>query len=205
MLSVSPGDLQPAYDGRETTHSGGTMKALKNLALALFFAGAAACSQPASATLKPGDAAPGFTAPGWLAGEAFQFTLSEALREGPVVLYFFPAANTPGCNLEASLFSQNIDAFREKGATVIGVTAGNTDQLRGFSSDTATCAGKFPVAADEGAAIATDYDAVIEGREMSSRTSYVIDQEGRIAAVHSDMNPARHVDAMLAGVDALQD
>jgi len=179
------------------------MHALKSAAAALAFIVAAACAQPASATLKPGDAAPDFTAPGWLAGEAFQFTLSDALREGPVVLYFFPAANTPGCNLEASLFSRNIDAFREKGATVIGVTAGNTDQLREFSSDSATCAGKFPVAADEGAKIATEYDAVMEGRETSSRTSYVIDRHGRIAAVHSDMNPARHVDAMLAGVDDL--
>lgn len=177
------------------------MNIFKTLAAAFVFTFAAACAQPASAALKPGDSAPDFTAPGWLAGEAFRFNLAEALREGPVVVYFFPAANTPGCNLEASLFSQNIDAFREKGATVIGVTAGNTDQLRAFSNDTATCAGKFPVAADEGAAIATGYDAVIEGRDMSSRTSYVIAQDGTIAAVHSDMNPARHVQAMLDGLD----
>lgn len=177
------------------------MNAFKTLTLGLAFAFTAACSQPASATLQPGDAAPDFTAPGWLAGEAFEFDLSQALREGPVVVYFFPAANTPGCNLEASLFSQNIDAFQEKGATVIGVTAGNIDELREFSSDTATCAGKFPVAADEGARIAADYDAVMDGREMSSRTSYVIDQDGRIAAVHSAMNPAGHVKAMLEGLD----
>lgn len=181
------------------------MKALRSAVLGLAFLLAAACSQPASATLQPGDAAPDFTAPGWLAGEAFEFTLSQALRDGPVVLYFFPAANTPGCNLEASLFSQAIDRFKERGATVIGVTAGNTDQLREFSSDTATCAGKFPVAADEGARIAAGYDAVMEGREMSSRTSYVIGQDGRIRAVHSDRNPSRHVEAMLAGLEEAGD
>ncbi len=178
------------------------MKSFKYTLIALAFSVLGACSQPAQATLQPGDAAPDFTAPAWLAGEAFEFSLAEALARGPVVLYFFPAANTPGCNLEASLFSQSIDRFEELGATVIGMTAGNTDELQAFSADGATCAGKFAVAADEGARIAADYDAVMEGREMSSRTSYVIDREGRIAAVHSDRNPSRHVEAMLEGLAA---
>lgn len=176
------------------------MKSFKNTLVALAFTALGACSQPAQATLQAGDQAPDFTAPAWLAGDAFQFSLADALREGPVVLYFFPAANTPGCNLEASLFSQSIERFEEMGATVIGVTAGNTDQLQAFSADGATCAGKFAVAADEGARIAADYDAVIQGREMSSRTSYVIGRDGRIAAVHSDRNPSRHVEAMLEGL-----
>ena len=162
---------------------------------------ASACSFDARATLQPGDAAPDFSAPAWLAGEAFEYSLAEALREGPVVLYFFPAANTPGCNIEASLFSQAIDDFKAHGVSVIGVTAGNTDQLRGFSADKATCAGNFPVAADEGARIAASYDAVLERRpEMSSRTSYLIGRDGRVLAVHSDMNPARHVKHMLDAI-----
>ena len=164
---------------------------------------ASACSFQARATLQPGDAAPDFKAPAWLAGEAFEYSLAEALQRGPVVLYFFPAANTPGCNIEAALFSQAIDDFAAKGVTVIGVTAGNTDQLQAFSSDKATCAGKFPVAADEGARISASYDAVLERRpEMSSRTSYLIGQDGRVLAVHSDMNPARHVKQMLESIPA---
>lgn len=181
------------------------MKSLKYALLGMAFSVLAACSQQAHATLQPGDRAPAFTAPAWLAGEGFQFSLEDALARGPVVLYFFPAANTPGCNLEASLFSQNIDRFTELGATVIGVTAGNTDELQEFSADGATCAGKFAVAADEGARIAAQYDAVMDGREMSSRTSYVIGRDGRIAAVHSDPNPARHVEAMLAGLGTAAD
>ena len=176
------------------------MKSFKNTLVALAFTALGACAQPAQATLQPGDKAPDFTAPAWLAGDAFQFSLADALREGPVVLYFFPAANTPGCNLEASLFSQSIERFEELDATVIGVTAGNTDQLQAFSADGATCAGKFAVAADEDAHIATDYDAMIDGRGISSRTSYVIGRDGRIAAVHSDRNPSRHVEAMLEGL-----
>lgn len=172
----------------------------RNLVLAAL-ALASACSFQAQATLKPGDPAPDFTAPSWLAGEPFEYSLSSALREGPVVLYFFPAANTPGCNIEASLFSQAVDDFKARGVSVIGVTAGNTEQLRAFSADKATCAGKFPVAADEGARIAAQYSAVLEGRPgTSSRTSYLIGGDGRVLAVHSDMNPAQHVKRMLEAI-----
>lgn len=162
---------------------------------------ASACSFQAQATLHPGDPAPDFKAPAWLAGEPFEYSLAEALRDGPVVLYFFPAANTPGCNVEAALFSQAVDRFKARGVSVIGVTAGNTDQLRAFSADKATCAGKFPVAADEGAKIAADYAAVLERRPgTSSRTSYLIGRDGRVLAVHSDMNPAQHVKRMLESI-----
>ncbi|MEN1940722.1 peroxiredoxin [Luteimonas sp. MJ246] len=165
---------------------------------------ASACSPQARATLQPGDPAPDFTAPAWLAGEAFEYSLSKALLDGPVVVYFFPAANTPGCNIEAALFSQAVDDFRARGVSVIGVTAGNTDQLRDFSADKATCAGKFPVAADEGARIATRYAAALERKpDVSSRTSYLVGSDGRILAVHSDMNPQRHVTRMLESIPAV--
>lgn len=159
---------------------------------------------PAFAALKPGDKAPGFSAPAYLAGQPFTYELATALEKGPVVLYFFPAAHTPGCNLEAHLFSEATDDFAERGASIIGVTAGNTDELAAFSNETEHCGGKFPVAADPGAKIAAEYDAVLEGKpEWSSRTSYVIAADGTIAAVHSEMNPNQHVKAMLEAVDAL--
>ena len=159
---------------------------------------------PSMAALKSGDPAPDFSAPAFMAGEPFTFKLADALRKGPVVVYFFPAARTPGCNLEASLFSKAIDRFAAHDATVIGVTAGNIEQLAGFSADTETCAGKFPVAADPGAAIAMKYDAVLEGRpDMSSRTSYVISKSGEIVHAYSDSNPNRHVAETLAAVAAL--
>ena len=180
------------------------MKSPKLAALAAVCA--AAFATPALAELKPGDPAPAFTAPAYLAGEPFTFELGGALEKGPVVVYFFPAANTPGCNLEAALFSQAIDKFKSHGATVIGVTAGNVDQLAEFSSDTKTCGGKFAVAADTGATIAAEYDAIMDGKpDMSNRTSYMISQDGTIAAVHSDLNPNRHVREMLAAAEALDD
>ena len=179
---------------------------MKHLKLAVLGAVcAAAFASPALAELKPGDAAPAFTAPAYLAGEAFTFKLTDALAKGPVVVYFFPAANTPGCNVEAALFSQAVEKFKAHGASVIGVTAGNVDQLAAFSSDTETCGGKFPVAADTGAKIAAEYDAVLDKKpEWADRTSYVVAPDGTIAAAYSDLNPNRHVHEMLAAVEALE-
>lgn len=160
---------------------------------------------PAQAALKPGDKAPVFTAPAYLAGKPFTYDLAQALAKGPVVLYFFPAAHTPGCNLEAHLFSEATDDFAKHGASVIGVTAGNIDELAEFSSETEHCGGKFPVAADPGAKIAAQYDAVLDARpDWSSRTSYVIAPDGTIAAVHSEMSPSHHVRAMMEAVEALE-
>lgn len=156
---------------------------------------------PASAALKAGDTAPDFSAPAYLAGEPFEFSLSEALQKGPVVVYFFPAAHTPGCNLEAHLFSEAIDDFKAAGASVIGVTAGNTHELADFSKETEHCGGKFPVAADEGAKIAAQYDAVLEQKPgWSNRTSYAIDASGHVIAAYSDLNPNQHVKRMLEAV-----
>ena len=165
----------------------------------------AVAALPAPAALKDGSKAPDFDAPAYLAGQPFTFKLAEALKRGPVVLYFFPAAHTSGCNLEAHLFSQAIDRFHALHATVIGVTAGNTDQLADFSKETEHCGGKFPVAADPGAKIAAQYDAVLDQKpDWSNRTSYAIAPDGSIAAVHSDLNPNLHVKAMLDAVKALE-
>ena len=158
---------------------------------------------PAHTALRAGASAPDFSAQAWLGGKAFDYKLADALAKGPVVLYFFPAAYTPGCNIEAHQFSQAIDKFAAAGASVIGVTAGNADQLAKFSADNERCAGKFPVAADPGAKIAAQYGVVLEKKpEWSNRTSFVIGRDGRVIAVHSDLSPEGHVDAMLAGLGA---
>src|SRR6516225_2177287 len=100
------------------------MKATIALA-AMSAAAAAVLATSASAELKPGAKAPDFSAPAYLAGNPFTYKLADALKKGPVVVYFFPAAHTAGCNIEAHLFSQAIDQFKAAGASVIGVTAGN--------------------------------------------------------------------------------
>ena len=166
---------------------------------------ACALAAPAFGALKQGDTAPDFSAPAFLAGEPFTFHLADALKQGPVVVYFFPSAHTPGCNIEAHQFSAAIDKFKAAHATVIGVTAGNTSELSDFSKETEHCSGKFAVAADAGAAIAKQYDALLTKKpEWSDRTSYVISQDGKIAHVYSAMSPDGHVKETLEAVNALK-
>lgn len=173
---------------------------MKILALA---AAAALVATPALAALAPGAKAPDFTAPAFKAGEAMTYKLSDALKKGPVVLYFFPAAYTGGCNIEAHLFSEAADGFKAQGASIIGVTAGKTAELAKFSADTETCGGKFPVAADANLAIAKSYDSVMApGAPVSSRTSYVIAPDGKVLHVYSAMSPNQHVEETLGAVKA---
>lgn len=165
-----------------------------------------AVATPAFADLKPGATAPDFTAPAYLAGKPFTFHLADALKKGPVVVYFFPAAHTAGCNLEAHLFSQAIPQFKAEKASVIGVTAGNTDQLAAFSTETEHCAGKFPVAADPDAKIAREYDSTLAMKpDWASRTSYVIAGDGKIVEVYDNLNPNDHVAKTLAALKTLND
>ena len=178
--------------------------------IALAAAGAALVAAPAWADLKPGAKAPDFTAPAYLAGKPFTYNLSSALKKGPVVLYFFPSAHTSGCNLEARLFSQSVDKFKASGATVIGVTAGKVNELADFSRETEHCGGKFPVAADPGAKIASQFDARMKGKdggpapELSARTSYVIGRDGRVVHAYTAMDPTGHVDQTLTAVQKLR-
>jgi thioredoxin-dependent peroxiredoxin len=164
---------------------------------------AIALATPAWAALSVGAPAPDFTAPAYLAGKPFSFHLNEALKKGPVVVYFFPAAHTGGCNLEAHLFADAVDQFKAEGATVIGVTDGNTDQLAAFSAETEHCSGKFPVAADTDLKIAKEYDSTLLLRPgWSGRTSYVITPDHRIVFAYDALDPNKHVTLTLDAVKA---
>jgi peroxiredoxin Q/BCP len=173
---------------------------MKNLVISTI--AAMLLSAPALADLEIGDVAPHFEADGYLGGEAFSFDLADALSEGPVVLYFFPAAFTSGCNIEAALFAQSAADFEAAGATLIGVTGGNTDRLQEFSE--AHCASAFPVVAAEGSILA-DYEVRLLARPgWSDRSSFVIDEDAMIVFTHSDMSPNEHVSGTLQALQDLQ-
>lgn len=164
-------------------------------------AAVAAISAPAAAELEPGETAPDFTVEGFQGGEPVSFHLAEALETGPVVVFFFPAAFTSGCEAQAASFAEAIGEFEAEGARVIGITAGNTDRLAEFS--TQHCASAFPVfAVSDG--MMSDYEVGMLMRPgWTSRTSYVIDQNSTIAMTWSEMNPYEHVDRTIAAVRAL--
>jgi len=159
-------------------------------------------SLPVEAALAPGAKAPNIDADGAMAGKPIKVHLSAALKNGPVVLYFFPAAFTGGCNAEAAAFAAALPDFTAAGATVIGMTAGNVDKLVAFSSE--HCAGKFAVAAASPAVI-KGYDVLLKKPDgtpttITSRTSYVIAPGGKIIFAHTDMNPGDHIRMTLEAV-----
>jgi hypothetical protein len=90
-------------------------------------------SAPVFAALKPGAPAPAFKTQATLAGHPFTFELADALKTGPVVLYFYPAAFTSGCTVEAHEFAEATEKFKALGATVIGVSHDSIDTLNKFS------------------------------------------------------------------------
>src|SRR4029079_17858139 len=154
---------------------------------------------PAYAALKPGDKAPAFKARASLGGKEFTFSLSEALKKGPVVLYFYPAAFTSGCTIEAHDVAEAMGKFQALGAAVIGVSSDNIATLNKFS--TSECRSKFPVAADGDQRIMKAYDAVMMGfLSYANRTSYVIAPDGHIIYEYTALDPSNHVENTLAAV-----
>jgi peroxiredoxin len=167
--------------------------------LALAGALATLVTLPAAAALKAGDQAPPFTAQASMAGKIFDFSLAEALKKGPVVLYFYPAAFTEGCTLEAHDFADATDEYRKLGATVIGVSHDDIDKLNRFS--VSECRSKFAVAADTDQHIMKAYDAVLKmAPKYADRTSYVIAPDGRIVYEYTSLDPDKHVANTLAAL-----
>jgi peroxiredoxin len=149
-------------------------------------------SAPVLASLPVGQKAPDFTAPASLGGKVFSFSLAEALKKGPVVLYFYPAAFTPGCTVEAHDFAEATAQYAALGATVIGVSHDDIDKLNKFS--VSECRSKFAVAADTDQSIMKSYDAVLAIKpQYANRTSYVIAPDGTIIYAYTDLKPDQHV------------
>lgn len=157
---------------------------------------------PAEAALKVGQPAPDFTARATLGGKEFTFSLRQALKEGPVVVYFYPAAFTQGCTVEAHEFAAAMPDFKAAGASVIGVSADGIETLNRFS--TSECQSKFPVASDANRSIMSSYDAKVPLLGFAKRTSYVIGQDGKLRFAYSDMDPEGHVSGTLAAVRKLK-
>lgn len=166
---------------------------------------AAACllaaSLPAHAVLKVGDAAPMFKAQAALGGKVAPFDLAAALKKGPVVLYFFPAAFTSGCNVEAHLFAEATEKFKAAGATVVGVSNDKIDTLAKFS--VSECSNKFAVVSDAGGETIRAYDAKYSLIANAKRVSYVIAPNAKVMLVHDDSNPEGHITSTLQAVQTM--
>jgi peroxiredoxin Q/BCP len=174
-------------------------------------------ARPSVAALPAGAVAPEIETQASFAGKAFAYSLKEELRRGPVVVYFYPSAFTGGCNVQAHTFAENVDRFTKAGASIIGVSLDSIDRLNEFSADPQYCAGKIAVASDRGGSIARSYDLSIRdavaGRKdtrgveidhgFAERTTFIVTQDGKIAATIGGLAPADNVDKALAIVQSL--
>jgi len=174
-------------------------------------------SVPVLAALKAGDAAPIFAAQASLAGKSFEYSLKDALKKGPVVVYFYPSAYTGGCNIQAHTFAINSDKFSAAGASIIGVSLDSIARLNDFSKDPDYCAGKFPTAADPDGKIAKSFALVVRDGQpgmkdsrgitidhgFAERTTFIVTPDGTIAASIGGVAPAENVEKSLAAVKAL--
>jgi peroxiredoxin len=174
---------------------------------------------PSFAALKVGDTAPDFTATASLGGKDFTFHLNDALKKGPVVVYFYPSAYTGGCDLEAHTFAEQSAQFASAGATIIGVSADDLTRLKRFSADPNFCAGKFPIASDADTKIAQSYNLNVAthpgakdvnqdeiNHAFIERVTYVIGKDGKILTTLSSkddkLTPDQHVAKSLEIVTA---
>lgn len=159
---------------------------------------------PVFAALPDGAKAPDFSTEASLAGKSFHFSLADALKKGPVVLYFYPAAFTPGCTVEAHEFAEATSRFQALGATVIGVSHDTIETLNKFS--VSECRNKFAVASDADGSVMKEYDAVLPQKaDYANRTSYVIAPTGQIIYSYTDLSPEDHVANTLAAVKKWQE
>lgn len=158
---------------------------------------------PAStqAALDIGEVAPDFTTQAALGGKVYPFSLAASLRKGPVLLYFFPAAFSEGCSIEAHEFAEAMPQFEALGASVVGVSADDIDTLSRFS--VTACQSRFPVASDEQQSVIKAFDVALPTRpEYANRISYVIAPNGKIVYEYMSLNPVKHVEKTLGALRA---
>ncbi|MCL4447637.1 MAG: peroxiredoxin [Thermoplasmatales archaeon] len=148
-------------------------------------------------SLKIGDKAPDFTG---TSDSGENISLSDKLKEGPVVLYFYPKDETPGCTAEACSFRDRWNDITKLGATVLGVSSDSVESHKSFKSNRKL---QFPLISDENKEIRKSYGAT--GTLIPPRITYVIDKNGTIREVYnSQLNATNHVEVALKTLKSLQ-
>lgn len=166
----------------------------------LLFPACLVLATAARAALGVGSPAPDFTAQAALGGKDFSFSLADALKKGPVILYFYPKSFTKVCTEEAHEFADAMPEFASLGASVIGVSADTIATQREFSS--LECRDRFPVAADPDRRIIGQYDVGSDTSPLAKRVSYVIAPDGKVLSSVADPGAERHIQNALSAVRA---
>ena len=126
----------------------------------------------------------------------------EQYRGQWVALYFYPKDDTPGCTTEACAFRDNIFAFENIGATILGVSLDDVDSHKEFADKYSL---PFSILADTNKEAATEYGVYVKmgTREMAKRESFLIDPQGRVAKHYSKVNAETHSEEVLADLELL--
>ena len=149
--------------------------------------------------IELGDQAPDFELPDQ---DGRVVKLSD-LRGQPVVVYFYPKADTPGCTTQACGVRDHQADYTKAGAVVLGISPDPVAKVKRFHDKQAL---NFPLLADEGHAVADEYGVWAEksmyGKKYfgNERTTFVIDAEGKVAEVLSKVKPAEHDALVLAAL-----
>jgi peroxiredoxin Q/BCP len=146
--------------------------------------------------LKVGDPAPDFTAP---ASDGSQVHLKDKIGPSPIVLYFYPKDNTPGCTKEACGLRDNFAAFRKLNATVYGISYDTVDSHQAFIKKFNL---PFLLLSDHDKKIAELYGA--KGLLFAKRMTFVVDKTGKIAWLNPSVNPSTHSQELEAVLAKLQ-
>jgi thioredoxin-dependent peroxiredoxin len=164
-------------------------------ALALALAGTALAAEPPAV----GSQAPGFK----LQDQSGKSHALSDYRGKWVVLYFYPKDNTPGCTTQACEFRDNIFAYRELGAVILGISVDDVASHKAFSEQHSL---PFAILADSDKSVTTAYGTLKEYvgiAKLARRDTFIIDPQGRIAKHYKDVKPAGHSEAVLADLRQL--
>ncbi|MDB5390337.1 MAG: Peroxiredoxin [Planctomycetaceae bacterium] len=154
-------------------------------------------------TLKVGDTAPAFELQAWPTG---QVKLPQFKGKQNVVLYFYPRDDTPGCTTEACDFRDNLARIQGAGTAILGMS---TDDVASHEKFAAKFSLPFPLLADPDHAVCEKYGVWVEktnyGKKYMGiqRTTFLIDKQGKIAAIWPNVKVAGHVDAVIEALAAL--
>jgi thioredoxin-dependent peroxiredoxin len=146
-------------------------------------------------TVRVGSVAPGFTLP-TQTGE--MVSLGEFSGRKPVVLFFYPKDDSPGCTREVCVFRDNFEEFRNLDAEVIGISSDSVDSHRSFAVKHDL---SFPLLSDEKGNISRLYGVPKTLGLFPGRVTYVIDKEGVVSHVFaSQLSVERHVQEALTAL-----
>ena len=171
-----------------------------------FLQGAAACAALLLATGAVADGSPavGAAAPEFrLQDQAGKWHALKDYRGKWVVLYFYPKDNTPGCTTQACEFRDNIFAYREIGAVILGVSVDDVASHKAFAEENSL---PFPILADSEKKTSTAYGTLTKYLgivELSQRDTFIIDPQGKVAKHYVKVDPKGHSELVLADLKQL--